>query len=477
MKMSQVERDVREINRVMADYCWSLDTRDWERLGRCFLEDVVFEASNMGRYTDRRSLMIAFQTRTIRTPVRRHMITNRYVSVDGDTAEFTSYLQNVRVRFSAPGGDFFIAGGYYRNTLKRTPDGWKISHLRWEATYIEGNKALDPNLPPAPYLSVMSSKKDAPWGGARTAARDVGRGDTQITKDLVIGMFRALDLGDVQEVASALVDDAEMIVNGDRMVTAAALVQALRPEGTRWSDHGFWNEMISLSDIEARYAAYVYRVTNDGAAENTHSGGVLMVTARPTSGGWRVARLEYIGFWTRGSVISSDPVAVMPDYARIPAFIDRIEGERRPLADEDAVAGLMAKYTWSYDYWDFQAVADCFVENVQGVFTTGSTSVFLDRASMVPGIRRGRETQPYMQHYSTNYVVDMGLDGESAEVRAYASTRRTEAGGGPVFVAGGRYDGYARKIGGRWVFLTFQYTRLHGPYDGGVKTVPDAARQ
>ena len=70
------------------------------------------------------------------------MIGNHQVRVDGDAATCRCQLQSQHVRRGTDGGDNFIIGGYYLDTLARTPDGWRITHRVMEETWREGNPAV-----------------------------------------------------------------------------------------------------------------------------------------------------------------------------------------------------------------------------------------------------------------------------------------------------------------------------------------------
>lgn len=95
----------------MCRYVWSLDSKDWASLAPCIAPDLVFQASDMGRYETAEALIRAFQRRGGRLPVRRHSIFNCRVRIDGDRAVFTSYLVKTRWRPGVPGGKFGMVIG------------------------------------------------------------------------------------------------------------------------------------------------------------------------------------------------------------------------------------------------------------------------------------------------------------------------------------------------------------------------------
>ena len=63
----------------------------------------------------------------------QHIITNHVVTIDGDRATCVAYVQ--AQHFNPQG--MYTVGGYYTNTLVRTPEGWKISKLKLTPTWTQ----------------------------------------------------------------------------------------------------------------------------------------------------------------------------------------------------------------------------------------------------------------------------------------------------------------------------------------------------
>ncbi|WP_327436867.1 nuclear transport factor 2 family protein [Amycolatopsis alkalitolerans] len=65
----------------------------------------------------------------------QHLIGSLHVTVDGDTAQCTSYVQ--ATHFSAA-GDTWTTGGRYDDSMVRTPDGWRIAERRFTRQWRHG---------------------------------------------------------------------------------------------------------------------------------------------------------------------------------------------------------------------------------------------------------------------------------------------------------------------------------------------------
>ena len=122
-------------------YCWALDTRQWDALDDVFAEDVTAELAAPLMHG-----VEAIKARVARALVplddSQHMVTNHQIVVDGDTATCRCYLHAQHVRRGVEGGDNFVIGGRYEDTMVRTPNGWRISHRRLVSMWREGNPAV-----------------------------------------------------------------------------------------------------------------------------------------------------------------------------------------------------------------------------------------------------------------------------------------------------------------------------------------------
>ena len=138
----QVLLDERDITRLCHRYATALDGRDWELLRTCFLADVVADYGGTGRCEGYQAVQDL--CRRALSPLTRsqHLIGNVVVTVDGDRATSTCYLQAQHVRTGTPGGDNYIIAGAYADDLVRTGDGWRIAARRLETWWTDGNPAV-----------------------------------------------------------------------------------------------------------------------------------------------------------------------------------------------------------------------------------------------------------------------------------------------------------------------------------------------
>lgn len=122
-------------------YCWALDTRQWDALDDVFATDVTAELAAPLMHG-----VEAIKARVARALVplddSQHMVTNHQIVIDGDRATCRCYLHAQHVRNGVEGGDNFVIGGRYEDTMVRTASGWRISHRRLVSMWREGNPAV-----------------------------------------------------------------------------------------------------------------------------------------------------------------------------------------------------------------------------------------------------------------------------------------------------------------------------------------------
>jgi ketosteroid isomerase-like protein len=133
--------DKQTIRDVVHRYGYALDNRDWALLRTCFVPDVV---GHYGGDPLRGYEALEQLCRTTLTPLSasQHLIGNVLVTVDGNDATCSCYLQAQHVRQGAPGGDHFLYAGRYSDRLTRTSDGWRIAERTLSAMWTSGNPAV-----------------------------------------------------------------------------------------------------------------------------------------------------------------------------------------------------------------------------------------------------------------------------------------------------------------------------------------------
>jgi hypothetical protein len=117
---------------LLAEAAWIFDHKQWDRMGEVFTPDTDAYGQQG---------LEALTASTIRylgaCGPTQHLIGNHRVRVDGDTATVVSYVRAFHCADSATGGpdrmerarpdQYWDFLGEYRDTLVRTPAGWRIS--------------------------------------------------------------------------------------------------------------------------------------------------------------------------------------------------------------------------------------------------------------------------------------------------------------------------------------------------------------
>ena len=126
-----------EIDDLLTRYATALDAGDWDRWASCFTPDAFLDYSAVGGIKGRLPEVRDWLARVMKMfPVRQHIVANRSVTIEGDTATSLSYVFNP-MGVGEPGGaiQLFFEGAAYRDRLVRTADGWRIAERVEEACY------------------------------------------------------------------------------------------------------------------------------------------------------------------------------------------------------------------------------------------------------------------------------------------------------------------------------------------------------
>jgi SnoaL-like domain len=129
--------DIDDIKQVKYRYLRALDTKDWETFAGTLTEDVTGDyGESLGEdhsFTDRDGLVEFMRTSLGPEIVTEHRVSHPEITVDGDEASGTWYLQD---RVIVADFNFMLIGAaFYRDRYRRTPDGWKISATGYDRTY------------------------------------------------------------------------------------------------------------------------------------------------------------------------------------------------------------------------------------------------------------------------------------------------------------------------------------------------------
>ena len=150
--------DIDEIKQVKYRYLRALDTKHWDEFADTLTEDVTGDyGRSIGaelHFTDRDALVQFMRTSLGPEFITEHRVTHTEITLDGDEASATWYLQD---RVIAPDFNFMLIGAaFYHDRYRRTSDGWKICATGYDRTYdatmsLEG---LNFKLKPGPALNV-----------------------------------------------------------------------------------------------------------------------------------------------------------------------------------------------------------------------------------------------------------------------------------------------------------------------------------
>ncbi|BBX75273.1 nuclear transport factor 2 family protein [Mycobacterium shinjukuense] len=129
--------DIEAIKRVKYRYLRALDTKHWDDFADTLTEDIRGDyGSSLGaelHFTNRTDLVDYLRSALGPGVITEHRVSHPEITVTGDTATGTWYLQD---RVIVADAEFMLIGAaFYRDQYRRTPDGWRISATGYDRTY------------------------------------------------------------------------------------------------------------------------------------------------------------------------------------------------------------------------------------------------------------------------------------------------------------------------------------------------------
>ena len=136
-----------EIDDLITRYATAVDTKDWDLYRTVFTDDAVIDYTSAGGIRGSLGEVVEWLSHALKLfPMTQHLITNRHVVLDGDTATGRSYYYNPLGRPDGKGGmQLLFFGGYYNDRFRRTADGWRIAERIEETAWVDGSL---PGAPP-----------------------------------------------------------------------------------------------------------------------------------------------------------------------------------------------------------------------------------------------------------------------------------------------------------------------------------------
>ena len=128
-----------EISDVLDDYAYAIDTRDFDLVASVFTADAVLDYTSAGGPSGQRDDVVGWLADSLpAVTLTQHVVTNRRIRVDGDAATVRSELLNPLLFDGETGTSMLLLGGRYDDTLRRTPEGWRITHRVHATSWTAG---------------------------------------------------------------------------------------------------------------------------------------------------------------------------------------------------------------------------------------------------------------------------------------------------------------------------------------------------
>jgi hypothetical protein len=129
--------DIEAIKQVKYRYLRALDTKRWDDFTDTLAEDIKADygpsIGNELHFTNRVELVEYMRTSLGPGVITEHRVTHPEIIVSDDTATGSWYLQD---RVIVAEFNFMLIGAaFYRDTYRRTDNGWKISGTGYDRTY------------------------------------------------------------------------------------------------------------------------------------------------------------------------------------------------------------------------------------------------------------------------------------------------------------------------------------------------------
>jgi hypothetical protein len=125
--------DIDEIKRLKYSYLRALDTKHWDEFAGTLTEDITGDYGDRLHFTNRSELVDYMRSSLGAGVITEHRVTHPEITVDGDEATATWYLQD---RVIVAEFNFMLIGAaFYHDRYRRTDGGWKISATGYDRTY------------------------------------------------------------------------------------------------------------------------------------------------------------------------------------------------------------------------------------------------------------------------------------------------------------------------------------------------------
>lgn len=137
MTPHDVAADIEAIKQVKYRYLRALDTKHWDDFADTLAEDITADyGPSIGEelhFANRTDLVDYMRSALGPNVITEHRVTHPEITVTGDTARGSWYLQD---RVIVAEYNFMLIGAaFYHDQYRRTDGGWKISATGYDRTY------------------------------------------------------------------------------------------------------------------------------------------------------------------------------------------------------------------------------------------------------------------------------------------------------------------------------------------------------
>jgi len=137
--------DRQQINDVMLRFGRGLDLHDWDMYAAT-LDDPFdvdfFDLTGQPPTTTTPETFARFASACLQRLTVHHQYSNFLINLRGDEADGIFYMLARHRLPNKHGDDQYTQYGWYENSFRRTPDGWKISKLKHGFQWCDGNPTL-----------------------------------------------------------------------------------------------------------------------------------------------------------------------------------------------------------------------------------------------------------------------------------------------------------------------------------------------
>jgi 3-phenylpropionate/cinnamic acid dioxygenase small subunit len=141
----QAISDRLEIEGLLSRYAWALDTKEFDGLDDVFTDDAFLDYTSAGGIKGNYPEVKAWLAQVLpHFPAYQHLVTNKHITIDGDTATSRAGFYNPMGQNKDGGVSYFYVGGEYHDKLVRTDAGWRIKERVENTVWTDGDVPAPP---------------------------------------------------------------------------------------------------------------------------------------------------------------------------------------------------------------------------------------------------------------------------------------------------------------------------------------------